>query len=160
MRSIAIWGVLLSAWVAAVPAAAACRISASNAFSFDTHLSPQPGGVCKMTVEVFEGRSCGPAPRWQVLLPCDQTKQLAISDRGRLISILTPLAKRPDLNVVRVTWRADRWAWVTLDKLAGGKPFKGPVRLTFEGDALRLKADRSELIPFETLRKLASALPD
>jgi len=32
--------------------------------------------------------------------------------------------------------------------------------VSFEGDALRLKADRSELIPFETLRHLASALPD
>src|SRR5438105_6126490 len=130
MRRIAIWGVPISASLAAGPAVAACRISASSNFSFDTHLSPQPGGVCKMTVEVFEGRSCGPAPRWRVLLPCEHTKQIAISDRGRLISILTPLAKRPELNVVRVTWRPDRWAWVTLDKLAGGKPFKGPVRVT------------------------------
>ena len=160
MRRIAIWGVLISASLAAAPAAASCRISASGGFSFDTRLSPQPGGVCKMTVEVFPGRSCGPTPRWQVLLPCEHTKQIAISDRGRLISILTPLAKRPELNVVRVTWRADRWAWVTLEKLAAGKPFKGPVRVTFEGDALRLKADRTELIPFETLRQLASALPD
>lgn len=160
MRRIAIWGVLISTWFTTVPAAAACRTSVASAFSFDTHLSPQPGGVCKMTVQVFEGRACGSAPRWQVLLPCEQTKQIAISDRGRLISILAPLAKRPDLNVVRVTWRPDRWAWVTLDKLAGGKPFKGPVRVTFEGDALRLKADRTELLPFETVRHLASSLPD
>jgi hypothetical protein len=85
---------------------------------------------------------------------------MAISDRGRLISILMPVAKGHDLNVVRVTWRADRWAWVTLDKLAGPNPFKGPVRLAFEGDALKLTADRTVVIPFETVRQLASVICD
>ena len=85
---------------------------------------------------------------------------MAISDRGRLISILAPVAKRRDLNAVRVTWRRERWAWVTLDKLAGGKPFKGPVRLSFEGDALKLVADRTVVLPFETVRQLASTLAD
>ena len=85
---------------------------------------------------------------------------MAISDRGRLIPLLTPLAKRRDLNVVRVTWRADRWAWVTLDKLGGATPLRLPVRLAFQGDALKLTADRTVVIPFETVRQLASSLGD
>jgi len=151
---------LLAGLLAAAEAAAACRVSASGKYSFDTRISPGPGRQCRMTVEVFDGRSCGPTPRWHALLPCDQTERMAISDRGRLISILTPLARRRDLNVIRVTWRVDRWAWVTLDKLAGPKPFKGPVRLAFEGDALKLTADRTVVIPFETVRQLASVLAD
>lgn len=152
--------VLLLAPLLAAEALAACRVSASGNHSFDTRLTPGPARVCRMTVDVFEGRACGATPRWHALLPCDQTERMAISDRGRLISILTPVAKRRDLNVVRVTWSADRWAWVTLDKLAGGKPFKGPVRLAFEGDALKLAADRTVVLPFETVRQLASVIGD
>jgi hypothetical protein len=85
---------------------------------------------------------------------------MAISDRGRLISILTPLPKRRDLNVIRVTWAPDKWAWAKLDKLSGGTPFKGPVRLAFEGDALKLTADRTVVIPFESLRHLVSSVAD
>src|SRR6266700_4864713 len=160
MRRIVTGVVLISGLFAGPEALAACRASASGAHSFDTHLSPQPGGACRMTVEVFEGRSCAPTPRWHALLPCDQTKQIAISDRGRLISILTPLAKRRDLNVIRVTWAADKWAWANLDKLAGGNPLKLPVRLSFQGDALKLAADRAVVIPFETVRHMASVLGD
>jgi hypothetical protein len=151
---------LLASLLVAADAGAACRASASGNVSFDTRLTPGPARVCRMTVQVFDGRSCGATPRWQALLPCDQTERMAISDRGRLVSILMPVAKRRDLNVVRVTWRADRWAWVTLDKLAGSAPFKGPVRLAFQGDALKLTADRTVVIPFETVRQLASALAD
>src|SRR5882672_448718 len=137
MRRIGILSLLLPGLLVAAEAAAACRVSASGNHSFDTRLSPGPGRLCRMTVDVFDGRSCGPAPRWHALLPCDQTERMAISDRGRLISILTPLAKRSDLNVIRVTWSVDRWAWVTLNRLAGPTPFKGPVRLAFDGDALK-----------------------
>jgi hypothetical protein len=159
MRTAAV-GVMLALAMAAAPARAACRASASGAASYDTRLTPGPNRVCRMTVDVFDGRACGTAPRWQALLPCDQTEHMAISDRGRLISIIAPVVKRRDLNVLRVTWRADRWAWVTLDKLAGGQPFKGPVRLSFEGDALKVVADRTVVIPFETVRHLASAVAD
>jgi hypothetical protein len=150
---------VLVAGVVESMAAAACRASASGAHSFDTRLAPQPR-LCRMNVDVFEGRACGATPRWHVLLPCDQTEHLAISDRGRLISVLAPLAKRRDLNVVRVTWSAERYAWVTLDKLGGGKPFKLPARLSFEGDALKVAADRTAVIPFETVRQMASSLGD
>ena len=150
----------LSALLVATDVAAACRASASGVASFDTRITPGPARVCRMTVDVFDGRACGPSPRWHTLLPCDQTEHMAISDRGRLISILTPIVKRRDLNVLRVTWSADRWAWVTLDKLAGGKPFKLPVRLAFEGDALKVTADRTVTIPFETVRQLASVIGD
>ena len=147
--------------VVAADAAAACRASASGAFSFDTRFTPGPARVCRMTVDVFEGRACGATPKWKALLPCDQTEHMAISDRGRLVSILAPVVKRRDLNVLRVTWNADRWAWVTLDKLARGKPaFKLPLKLSFEGDALKVAADRTVVIPFETVRQMASVLPD
>jgi hypothetical protein len=96
------------------------------------------------------------------VLPCDQEQHTAISDRGRLISILTPVATRPDLNAVRVTWGPTKYAWVTLAKLTADKPLKvkGSVRLSFEGDALALAAGQKYLIPFETVRHLASVLPD
>jgi hypothetical protein len=152
--------VLLVGVLVAFEAVAACRASAGGAHSFDTRLAPQPNRLCRMNVDVFEGRACGNTPRWHVLLPCDQTEHLAISDRGRLISVLAPVAKRRDLNVVRVTWSADRWAWVTLDKLGAGKPFKLPARLSFEGDALKVAADRTAVIPFETVRQMASTLGD
>jgi hypothetical protein len=160
VRRIGICVVLLSGWLATSQAVAACRTAQSGGHSFDTRLTPGPSRLCRMTVDVFDGRACGTTPRWSALLPCDQTEHMAISDRGRLISILAPIAKRRDLNAVRVTWSRERWAWVTLDKLAGGKPFKGPVRLTFEGDALKLAADRTVVIPFETVRQLASTLAD
>ncbi len=160
MRRAGIWALLLPGLLVAADAVAACRVSASGNVSFDTRLTPGPARVCRMTVDVFDGRSCGPTPRWHALLPCDQTERMAISDRGRLISLLTPLAKRRDLNVVRVTWRADRWAWVTLDKLGGPTPFRLPVRLAFQGDALKLTAERTVVIPFETVRQLASSLGD
>lgn len=160
MRRTGTLALLLAGSLVAAEAAAACRASASGNFSFDTRFSPGPNRLCRMTVDVFGGRSCGPTPRWHTLLPCDQTERMAISDRGRLISILTPLAKRRDLNVIRVTWNGDRWAWATLDRLAGPNPFKGPVRLAFEGDALKLTADRTVVIPFETVRQLASVIGD
>ena len=47
-----------------------------------------------------------------------------------------------------------------VDKLAGGKPFKGQIRLTFEGDALKVVADRTVVIPFEEVRRLASSVAD
>ena len=113
-----------------------------------------------MTVDVFAGRACGSSPSWQVVLPCDQAHNMAISNRGRLISILMPVAKRPDLNAVRVTWGPNKYAWVTLAKLTADNPLKGAVRLSFEGDALKLSAKRTVTIPFETVHRTASVLPD
>jgi len=161
MRRVICWSVAATALLGAVDATAACRVSASGAFSYDTRLTPGPARVCRMTVDVFEGKTCGTAAKWHALLPCDQTEHMAVSDRGRLVSILAPVVKRRDLNVLRVTWSADRWAWVTLDKLAQGKPpFKLPVKLSFEGDALKVAANRTVLIPLETVRQMASVLPD
>ena len=39
-------------------------------------------------------------------------------------------------------------------------PPRGEVRLDFDGDGLRLKADRTLVIPFETVRKLTSIVED
>ena len=149
--------------LAAPSASAACHASANNAFSFDTRLKPVPGQVCRMTVEVFAGGTCGAPPRWQVMLPCDQAGQTAISNNGRLISSLLPRTKSQDLNVIRVTWGSEKFALANLRKLTAASPgssLKGEVRLDFDGDGLRLKADRTLVIPFEQVRKLSSSVAD
>jgi hypothetical protein len=152
--------------LAAPRAEAACRASANGAFSFDTRLKPVAGQVCRMTVEVFAGGACGQPPRWQVMLPCDQAGHTAISNNGRLISILLPRTKSQDLNVIRVTWGSEKFALANLRKLTppgpgpGQGPLRGEVRIDFDGDGLRLKADRTLVIPFETVRKLTSSVSD
>jgi hypothetical protein len=141
-------------------ASATCRASANNAHSFDTRLTPVAGQVCRMTVEVFAGGACGQSARWQVKLPCDQAGQTAISNQGRLISILLPRTKSQDLNVIRVTWGTEKFALANLKKLTGTSPLRGEVRLDFDGDGLRLKADRTLVLPFEQVRKLTSSVAD
>jgi hypothetical protein len=141
-------------------AAAACRASADHAHSFDTHLSPVAGQVCRMTVEVFAGGSCAEPARWQVRLPCDQASHTAISNQGRLISILLPRTKSQELNVIRVTWGTEKFALASVRKLTAATPLRGEVRLDFDGDALRLKANHTLSIPFETVRKLTSVVSD
>ena len=94
------------------------------------------------------------------MLPCDQASQTAISNNGRLISILLPRTKSQDLNVIRVTWGTEKFALANLRKLTRRDPLRGEVRLDFDGDGLRLKADRTLVIPFETVRKLTSSVAD
>ena len=151
-------GVVLT--LSASRASAACRASADGAHSFDIRMAPLERGACRMTVDVFTGRACAQPARWHVALPCDQTRQMAISNKGRLMSIVVPRTKRRDVNVVRITWSAEKYAWATLAKLTATSPLRGEVRLELEGDALRLKADRTVLIPFETVRQLASSVAD
>ena len=141
-------------------ASATCRAAANAAHSFDTRLSPVAAQVCRMTVDVFAGGSCAAPARWQVMLPCDQASKTAISNQGRLISILLPRTKSQDLNVIRVTWGTEKFAFANLRKLTVQNPLHGEVRLDFEGDGLRLKADRTVLLPFETVRKLTSVVSD
>src|SRR5262245_50163779 len=141
-------------------ASAACKASANGAHSFDTRLSPIAGQVCRMTAEVFAGRTCGQPATWQVKLPCDQASDTAIPNNGRLISILLPRTKSQDLHVIRVAWGTEKYALANLGKLTGKNPLRGEVRIDFEGDALRLKADRTVVIPFETVRKLVSVVAD
>ena len=166
MRQVLSWrrvvGVLVGAALAlAAPAASAtCRASDNKAHSFDTRLSPVPGQVCRMTVDVFAGGSCAQPAKWQVLLPCDQAKQTAISNQGRLISILLPRTKSQDLNVIRVSWGPEKFALANLRKLTGATPLRGEVRIDFDGDNLRLRADRTLVMPFETVRKTISIVSD
>ena len=150
----------LSLAMVAQHASAACRASANGAFSFDTRMAPFEGGACRMTVDVFAGRSCAQPSKWHVMLPCDQASKTAISNQGRLISLVLPRTKQQDLNVVRVTWSAEKYAWANIAKLTKPNPLRGEVRLDFDGDALRLKADRTVVIPFETVRQLASSVAD
>jgi hypothetical protein len=146
--------------LAAPRAGAACRASANGAFSYDTRLKPVAGQVCRMIVEVSAGGACAQPPRWQVMLPCDQAGRTAISNNGRLISILLPRTKSQELNVIRVTWGSEKFALASLRKLTAQGPLRGEVRIDFDGDALRLKADRTVVIPFETVRKLTSSVSD
>src|SRR5688572_32794540 len=78
-------------------AAAACRASADGAHSFATRMAPLEGRACRMTVDVFAGGACAQPARWHVVVPCDQTRQMAISNKGRLISILLPRTRSQDL---------------------------------------------------------------
>jgi hypothetical protein len=113
-----------------------------------------------MTVDVFAGASCAQPARWHVLLPCDQASKTAISNQGRLISILLPRTKSQELNVIRVTWSPEKFALANLRKLTAPTALRGEARLDFDGDALRLKADRTVVLPFETVRKLSSSVAD
>jgi hypothetical protein len=141
-------------------ALATCRGSADGSHSFDSRLSPIAGQVCRMTVAVFAGASCAEPALWQVRLPCDQASQSAISNQGRLISILLPRTKSQDLNVIRVSWSSEKFALANLRKLTPKTPLRGEVRLDFDGDGLRLKADRTLVLPFEAVRKLTSIVED
>jgi len=141
-------------------ARAACRASENKAHSFDTRLTPVAGQVCRMTVDVFAGGACGAPAKWQVMLPCDQAANTAISNNGRLFSILLPRTKSQDLNVIRVTWGTAKFALANLRKLTGASPLRGEVRIDFDGDNLRLRADRTVVMPFETVRKTISIVSD
>ena len=160
MRPVLAVFALVALGFAPARASAACRASANGAHSFDTKLTPVAGQVCRMTVAVSAGATCAQPARWQVLLPCDQASQTAISNNGRLISILLPRTKSQDLNVIRVTWGSEKFALANLKKLTGASPLRGEVRIDFDGDALRLKADRTLVIPFEQVRKLVSSVAD
>ena len=160
MRPVLAVFALVALGFAPARASAACRASANGAHSFDKKLTPVAGQVCRMTVAVSAGATCAQPARWQVLLPCDQASQTAISNNGRLISILLPRTKSQDLNVIRVTWGSEKFALANLKKLTGANPLRGEVRIDFDGDSLRLKADRTVSIPFETVRKLSSSVAD
>ena len=160
MRPVLAVFALVALGFAPARASAACRASANGAHSFDKKLTPVAGQVCRMTVAVSAGATCAQPARWQVLLPCDQASQTAISNNGRLISILLPRTKSQDLNVIRITWGTEKFALANLRKLAGTSPLRGEVRIDFDGDNLRLKADRTVAIPFETVRKLSSSVSD
>ena len=160
MRPVLAVFALVALGFAPARASAACRASANGAHSFDTKLTPVAGQVCRMTVAVSAGATCAQPARWQVLLPCDQASQTAISNNGRLISILLPRTKSQDLHVIRVTWGSEKFALANLKKLTGANPLRGEVRIDFDGDALRLKADRTLVIPFEQVRKLVSSVAD
>ena len=80
--------------------------------------------------------------------------------KGLQVEDIVQCTKRRDLNVIRVTWSPEKYAWANLAKLEAGNPFRGEVKLSFDGDALKLTADRTVVIPFETLRKQISAVAD
>ena len=87
---------------------------------------------------------------------------LRSSGRGcvEIVSILLPRTKDLNLNVIRITWSSEKFALANLRKLMPKNPPRGEVRLDFDGDGLRLKADRTLVLPFETVRKLTSIVED
>ena len=122
-------------------ASATCRASANGSHSFDSRLSPIAGQVCRMTVAVFAGASCAEPALWQVRLPCDQAQPDRDIEPGT--ADLDPVAAHegPGSNVIRITWSAEKFALANLRKLTPKNPPRGEVRLDFDGDGLRLKAD-------------------
>ena len=76
-------------------ARAECRSSPSAAHSYETRLSPRAGILCLYIADVYAGGACEGEPAWSVELSCGETSRLAVTDHGRLISILAPRATSP-----------------------------------------------------------------
>jgi len=134
-----------------------CRDSAGGAYSFEIQLSPAAGGACLMSVSVFEGPGCAADHRlWGATRGCNETDRMAVTDHGRLVSILAPATSHPEWSIVAVLeWhdgrvRTHRLALEDLPETAG---LTGVVRPLFEGAAIRFAPD--VLVTFERLESAA-----
>jgi hypothetical protein len=151
MRAIALASVLL-----AVPALARaeCRASASGAHSYDVRVSPRAGRACLHIVEVYAGRACETLER-SVELACNETRRMALTARGSLVSILAPRA-RPDWSSLRVTMPTGEPAWIRLRDLPGMANVGGTPQLDFDGTSLRVHAAGGvERIALEAIESIA-----
>ncbi len=148
---------LFAASLMPVTAHADCRSSAGRTYSFATHLSPAAGILCLYVVDVFEGPSCdASARRWSTTRGCNETRRMAVTDAGSLISILAPRASRRDWPILRVL-RFDGERVVERSIRLGdlpGVPANGTVRLSFEGAAVRIDGrGGSTRVPFESIER-------
>lgn len=138
-------------WAAA--AAAECRDSANGSYSFDVQLSPAAGCLCLMSVSVFEGPGCAADRRsWGETLGCSLTDRMAMTDGGRLVSILAPATAHPEWSIVAVLEWSDgrvRTRRLALEDLPETAGLTGVVRPRFEGAAIRFSDD--VLVPFARL---------
>ena len=142
--------------VAPRTARAECMSSPSAAHSYQTRLSPRAGILCLYIADVYAGGACEGEPAWSVELSCGETSRLAVTDRGRLISILAPRASRPEWNIVRITTRDRAPVRIPLGDLPGASALRGAVRLDFDGGALRLRSRAGEVrVTFDALEALA-----
>lgn len=120
----------------------ACRASAHGGASFELRLSSRAGGLCLHTVTVHDGPSCGPTNvLYRTELACSATRRAAVTDRGVLVSILTPRTSHADWAAVRLTWASGQ-ATRTPNQIfeaAGQSPARGAVRLAIEGADLVLR---------------------
>jgi hypothetical protein len=138
-------------WAAA--AGAECRDSAGDSYSFSIQLSPAAGCLCLMSVSVFEGPGCVQDHRlWGDTLGCSLTDRMAVTDGGRLVSILAPATAHPEWSIVAVLEWVDgrvRTRRLALEDLPETAELTGVVRPRFEGAAIRFSDD--VLVPFARL---------
>ncbi len=155
--------ILLAALVSSLwwpgTARADCRDSTGGTYSVEIRLSPAAGCLCLMSVSVFEGPGCAADHRlWGATRGCNETDRMAVTDRGRLVSILAPATSHPEWSIVAVLeWhdgrvRTHRLALEDLPETAG---LTGVVRPRFEGAAIRFAPD--VLVPFERLEDVAGS---
>lgn len=150
------WALLALAILAATrPAHAECRASPSGVHSFDLRVSARAGGMCLHVVDVYAGVGCA-GLEWSVTLACNFTERLAITDHGRLISILAPYAARRDWDILRVTGPAGS-AFLPLGELPGVAELDGTVAVAFAGAALRLHGNEELHVSFDAIEALAEA---
>lgn len=155
--------ILLAALVSSLwwpgAARADCRDSAGGAYSVEIRLSPAAGCLCLMSVSVFEGPDCATDRRlWGATRGCNETDRMAVTDGGRLVSILAPATSHPEWSIVAVLeWRDGRVRThrLALEDLPETAGLTGVVRPRFEGAAIRFAPD--VLVPFERLENAAGS---
>lgn len=140
-------------------ARAECRDSAAGAYSLDVRLSPAAGCLCLMQVAVFEGSGCASDRRlWDETVGCNLTERIAVTDQGRLVSILAPATARPDWSIVAVLERRDGRVSrrdLALEDLPETAGLRGVVRPRFEGAAVRFSPE--VVVSFDRLEAAAFA---
>lgn len=144
------------ALLATSPAAGQCVRSEQGTYSFGMRLSPRAGIRCLMIADVYDGASCEPSRRtWSVELGCNESRRMAISDRGRLVSILAPRTSQPAWDIVRVCWHdgtAVRYGSARAEELTSLRR----ARVSFDGSTVRFESRGQEpvRVPFETIEAL------
>lgn len=125
-------------------ASAQCRSSPAGAYSLDLRLSPRAGVRCLHITDVYAGASCASVPEWSIELHCSRTSRIAVTDTGRLISVLAPRASRRDWNILHVVGRDRRPVWVRLGDVPGIEMLTGTVTLEFDGGSVWMRTRRGE----------------
>lgn len=150
---------LVLALVLLLPSAvsAQCHASPGRSRSIGMRLSPRAGIQCLHIVDVYAGAACEGAPEWSIELHCSQTSRIAVTDGGRLISILAPRASRLEWNILHVVGRDQRAVWIRLRDVPGREALRGTLALDFDGAAVRMRARSAEArATFDAIEALAA----
>src|SRR5687767_6386910 len=112
----------------ALPSAARaeCRSSPNGLFSYDLRVSPRAGGMCLHIVELHHGAGCAQLTA-EIELACNETRRMAVTDRGYLVSVLAPRASEREWSIVRVTVGRDHFVHFRLRELPGIETIRGVV---------------------------------